>query len=103
MTILIDLFHYTFIDYDIIVIDIEAEVIMKTELISLKSWMKYNCDQSLSPVKQKEEAAHLLEVGVATIYRWLSSGNVFIEETGVDMNGEGGPVFIWKMEKKVES
>lgn len=76
---------------------------MKTNLLSLKSWIEKNCDSRLSPVKQKEEASHLLEVGVATIYRWLKSGNVFIEETGTDINGEGGPVFIWKMEKKVEA
>ena len=75
---------------------------MRTDLVSLKNWIEGNCDHS-GTIKQKDEAAFLLGVGVATIYRWLKAGNVFIEETGVDINGEGGPLFVWKMEKVVEA
>lgn len=75
---------------------------MRTDLVSLKTWIEGNCSHS-GTIKQKDEAAFLLGVGVATIYRWLKAGNVFIEETGVDMSGEGGPLFVWKMEKVVEA
>ena len=75
---------------------------MRNDLVSLKTWIEGNCGHP-GTIKQKDEAAFLLGVGVATIYRWLKAGNVFIEETGVDMNGEGGPLFVWKMEKVVEA
>lgn len=77
---------------------------MKPELISLKDWIEgQNRSYDKPPVQQKEEAAHLLDVGVATIYRWLKAGNVYIEETDADHSGEGGPLFVWKMEKMVEA
>lgn len=75
---------------------------MKSNLIPLKTWIECNCNHS-GTIKQKDEAAFLLDVGIATIYRWLKAGNVFIEETGVDISGEGGPLYVWKMEKVVEA
>lgn len=77
---------------------------MKPELISLKEWIdEQNRSYDKPPVQQKEEAAYILGVGVATVYRWLKAGNVYIEETGRDHTGEAGPLFVWKMEKMVEA
>lgn len=75
---------------------------MKTNLTPLKHWMADNCG-SEPTLKQKEDAAFLLGVGIATIYRWIKEGNRYIEETGCDESGEMGPVFIWKMEKEVQA
>lgn len=73
---------------------------MKTNLISLKSWMTDNCGSDPT-LKQKEEAAFILGVGIATIYRWLKEGNRYIEDLGSD--DCGGSLMIWKMEKLVEA
>ena len=72
---------------------------MKAELLSLKSWVDGINGQ---PSEQKEEAAAILEVGVATVYRWIKSGNVFLEETGPSMSGDDGCILIWEMKKLVE-
>lgn len=72
---------------------------MKAELVSLKSWVD---GMSGSPRYQKEEAACILEVGVATIYRWIKEGNVFIEACA-DMGEDYGHTYIWEMKKSVEA
>ena len=72
---------------------------MKAGLVSLKSWVE---TMAGSPRLQKEEAAGLLEVGVATIYRWIKEGNVFIEVCG-DLGEDYGHTYIWEMKKSVEA
>lgn len=69
---------------------------MKLSLIPLKDWISSNCG-NVPSVEQKEEAAFILNVGVATIYRWLKSGDVYIEDLGSD--DCGGSLMIWKKEK----
>ena len=71
---------------------------MKAELVSLKSWTD---GMSGTPKQQKEEAASILEIGVATIYRWIKEGNVFLEESGPSMSGDDGCILIWEMKKLV--
>jgi hypothetical protein len=70
---------------------------MKAELLSLQSWIN---EFSGTPVCKKEEAASILEIGVATIYRWLKDGNVFIEACD---NEDYGCVIVWHMKKCVEA
>ncbi|CAL9957171.1 hypothetical protein VPH219E481_0024 [Vibrio phage 219E48-1] len=77
---------------------------MNINAVTLKSWIDQQYKSyDTPPVQQKEEVAFELNVGVATIYRWLKAGNVYIQELGPDASGENGPVFIWKMEKVVDS
>lgn len=73
----------------------------KIEAVSLKSWIEnqYKSYPNISPRQQKEEVAHELKVGVATIYRWLKDGNIYIEDLGSD--DTGGALSIWKMEKTI--
>lgn len=73
---------------------------MSTNLIPLKDWISSNCSNEPT-LKQKDEAAFILDVGIATIYRWLKSGNVYIEDLGSD--DCGGALMVWKMEKLVEA
>ena len=68
---------------------------MKADLVSLKSWVGGMNGQ---PREQKEEAACILEVGVATIYRWIK---VFLEISGPSISGDDGCILIWEMKKTV--
>ncbi len=76
---------------------------MKPNLISLKSWIEdqYRGYSSIPPKQQKEETAHELGCGIATLYRWLKSGNVYIEVVEASIAGDDGGVIIWKMEKSI--
>lgn len=75
---------------------------MHVNLVSLKQWIEcqYKSYPDASGKTQKEEVAHELGVGVATVYRWLKSGNVFIEDCGSD--DTGGALIIWKIESHIE-
>ena len=70
---------------------------MKAELVSLKEWVD---SQSGSPREQKECAAVILNVGVATIYRWIKAGNVFIEECAA-LPDDYGYTYVWEMKKSI--
>lgn len=74
---------------------------MRTDLIPLSSWIEqqYKSYPSYSAKERKEETAITLNVGVATIYRWLKAGNVFIEELGPSIAGDDYGVTVWKLEK----
>lgn len=74
---------------------------MNVNLIPLKTWIEqqYKSYPETSPKQQKEEEAENLGVGVATIYRWLKAGNVYIEEVGASISGDDAGVIIWKLEK----
>lgn len=76
---------------------------MRPVLLPLSTWIEqqYKSYPSYSPKERKDEAAQTLNVGVATIYRWLKAGNVFIEETGPSMSGDDHGVVVWKMEKEL--
>jgi|TARA_R110000851_G_scaffold314816_1_gene477019 hypothetical protein len=71
---------------------------MKAKLITLKSWV---LGMSGSPKEQKEEASLILQVGVATIYRWIKKGDVFLEDSGTCSDGEDRAIIIWEMKKLV--
>lgn len=72
---------------------------MKADLVSLKSWVD---GINGKPKEQKEEAACILEIGVATVYRWIKAGNVFLEVSGPSMSGDDGAILIWEIKKLVE-
>jgi hypothetical protein len=72
---------------------------MRAKLIDLRSW----CDgMSGSPKQKKEEAAFILQVGVATIYRWIKEGGVFIEECAA-LSDDYGYTYVWHMKKAIEA
>lgn len=75
---------------------------MKIDSVSLKHWINTRCGNG-SPKDQKEEAAFILGVGVATVYRWLKAGNVYLEDSGPSMSGDDGSILIWEMKKLVEA
>ena len=72
---------------------------MKAELVSLKSWTD---GMNGTPKQQKEEAASILEIGVATIYRWIKEGNVFVEEHAA-LSDDYGYTYVWEMKKSIEA
>lgn len=78
---------------------LKKEISMKVDLVSLNQWVE---TMPGSPRLQKEEAAALLEVGVATIYRWIKEGNVFIDVCGV-YGEDYGQTYIWEIKKSVEA
>lgn len=71
---------------------------MNVKLISLTNWIdeQYKSYPSFTDKKKKESAAITLGCGISTLYRWLASGNVFIEEIGSDQTGDGGGLVVWK-------
>jgi hypothetical protein len=71
---------------------------MNVKLISLDEWIErqYKSYPSMSPVDRKNDAAEILGCGISTLYRWLKSGNVYVEEYGSDHTGDGGGIMIWR-------
>lgn len=76
---------------------------MKPHLVTLKSWIEdqYKSYPSIPPKQQKEETAHELKCGVATLYRWLKEGNVYIEYIGPSICGDDSGLVVWKMQKSI--
>jgi len=76
---------------------------MKPHLVSLRSWIdeQYKSYPSTTPKQQKEETAAEFSVGISTIYRWLKSGNVYIEYQPASMLGDDDSITIWKIEKTI--
>lgn len=76
---------------------------MKPDLVTLKSWIEtqYRSYPSIPPRQQKEETAHELGCGVATLYRWLKAGNVYIEFVGASIAGDDSGIVVWKIEKSI--
>lgn len=76
---------------------------MKPELTSLKSWMdsQYQSYPNMSAREKKEAEAVNLGVGVATIYRWLKAGNVYIEFNPPSTCGDDSSLCVWKLEKNI--
>ena len=76
---------------------------MKPNLVTLKQWIdtQYKSYPHTPPKQRKEEVAHDLGCGVATIYRWLKQGNVYIEYVGASICGDDSGVIVWKMEKSI--
>lgn len=73
---------------------------MNVDLIPLSSWIEkqFKDYQNTPPVRQKEEVANDLGVGVSTIYRWLKEGNRYIQLVGSD---DDVGLIVWTMENKV--
>lgn len=74
---------------------------MNIKLVPLLTWIESECGNG-SPSKKKEEAAFILGVGIATIYRWVKEGNVFIEEYEASIGGDDAAVSVWEHKKIVE-
>ena len=72
---------------------------MKADLVSLKQWSDNHAG---TPKEQKEHSAFILNVGVATIYRWIKAGNVFIEECYAQSD-DYGYTYVWEMKKAIEA
>ena len=72
---------------------------MKAELVSLKQWTD---EHDGSPRQQKESAAFVLQVGVATIYRWIKEGNMFVEDHAA-LSDDYGYTYVWEMKKAIEA
>jgi len=70
---------------------------MKVELTPLSKWVEsqYKSYPNTPPRQQKEEIASILNVGISTIYRWLKSGNVYIEDLGSSVCGDDQAIVIW--------
>ena len=69
----------------------------KPELTALRYWIdsQYKSYPNTPPRQQKEEVASMLNVGISTIYRWLKSGNVYIEDLGSSECGDDHAIVIW--------
>ena len=74
---------------------------MNLKLTPLSVWIESDCGNH-SPTKQKEEAAFILGVGIATIYRWVASGEVYIEHHCASISGDDAAVSVWEHKKIVE-
>ncbi len=81
----------------------EAEVNLKTELVRLASWIddQYKSYPSIPPRQQKEEVAHELECGVATLYRWLKEDSTYIEQVGPSICGDDGGIIVWQVKRSL--
>lgn len=73
----------------------------RIELTPLSDYIKeqFKSYPSISERERKEETAHELGVGIATVYRWLKQGNVFIEIIGPSIAGDDACIQVWKLEK----
>ena len=93
----------TIIVIDIIFIENQIGGTMVINAISLSDWLKkeYKDYPSMSPVEQKEEAAETLNIGLATLYRWLKAGSVYIQQVSTTDCGDDSRLVVWKMEKSV--
>lgn len=76
---------------------------MTPQLVTLKSWIEsqYASYPSIPPKQQKEETAHELGCGIATLYRWLKAENVYIEYVGPSICGDDSGLVVWKIEKEI--
>lgn len=73
------------------------KITFKPELTSLSKWIEcqYKSYPNIPPRQQKEEVALILSVGISTVYRWLRSGNVYIEELGSSESGDDHSIVVW--------
>ena len=76
---------------------------MVINAVTLKSWIEsqYKSYPQISEAQRKEETAHELGVGVATIYRWLRDGNVYVELIGSN-SGDDSAINVWKLDRMIE-
>jgi hypothetical protein len=79
----------------------EREMLASTK--PLKSWIEHNYRPypSMTELEIKNEVAETLQCGIATLYRWLKDGNVYIEDVGASIAGDDGGIIVWKMQKSV--
>lgn len=75
---------------------------MVIRMMSLRSWIEsqYKSYPQIPEAQRKEETAHELGVGIATIYRWLKAGNVYVQLVGSE---DDAALVIWKEERIIES
>lgn len=74
---------------------------MRIEISKLEDWVnQLAIDINCSPFKAKEITANELNVGIATIYRWIKEGLFYVQEvySGDEISG----IKVFKLEKEAE-
>jgi hypothetical protein len=77
---------------------------MHVQLVCLDGWIsnQYKSYPSMTEVDKKTDAASILNCSVSTLYKWIASGNVFIQEFCPDIGGDGGGVVVWRHGKFID-